>query len=121
MGQKETAMNGKNQIIIYGPKADGTYVVECRTAAGQSLAISVPRGETGRAQALPSADAARSGGAGRARARHVQAITAPSGGRSNGHHVDPGRDQLPGTVGASWQARAHYQCSDASRRIEALS
>jgi hypothetical protein len=32
--------------MIYGPKADGTYVVEFRTAAGQVLAISIPSGET---------------------------------------------------------------------------
>jgi hypothetical protein len=25
LGQKEMAMNGKNRIMIYGPKADGTY------------------------------------------------------------------------------------------------
>jgi hypothetical protein len=40
MGQKETAMTGKNRIMIYGPKNDGTYVVE--TADGEALAISVP-------------------------------------------------------------------------------
>jgi hypothetical protein len=33
MEQKETATNGKNRIVIYGPKSDGTYVVEFRTAA----------------------------------------------------------------------------------------
>ena len=36
---------GKNRIIIYGPKNDGTYVVEFRTAAGEALAISIPSGE----------------------------------------------------------------------------
>jgi hypothetical protein len=36
---------GKNRIMIYGPKNDGTYVVEFRTAAGQSLAISILRSE----------------------------------------------------------------------------
>src|SRR5262249_14966725 len=36
---------GKNRIIIYGPKNDGTYVVEFRTAAGEALAISIPGGE----------------------------------------------------------------------------
>ena len=36
---------GKNRIMIYGPKNDGTYVVEFRTAAGEALAISVPGGE----------------------------------------------------------------------------
>jgi hypothetical protein len=35
-----------NRIIIYGPKEDGTYVAEFRSAGGESLAISVPRGET---------------------------------------------------------------------------
>ena len=37
---------GKNRIMIFGPKSDGTYIVEFRTAAGDALAISVPRGET---------------------------------------------------------------------------
>jgi hypothetical protein len=37
---------GKNGIMIYGPKTDGTYLVEFRTAEGQSLAISIPRTET---------------------------------------------------------------------------
>jgi hypothetical protein len=45
MGQKEMAMTGKNRIMIYGPKDDGTYVVEFRTAAGEALAISIPRTE----------------------------------------------------------------------------
>ena len=40
------AMSGKNQIMIYGPKDDGTYVVEFRTADGDVLAISIPRTET---------------------------------------------------------------------------
>jgi hypothetical protein len=30
----------------HGPKAEGTYVLELRTADGDMLAISVPRGET---------------------------------------------------------------------------
>src|SRR5215475_5815846 len=34
---------GKNRIMIYGPKNDGTYVVEFRTAAGEALAILYPR------------------------------------------------------------------------------
>jgi hypothetical protein len=46
MGQQETAMNGKNRIMIYGPKDDGTYVVEFRTVAGEALAISIPASET---------------------------------------------------------------------------
>jgi len=37
---------GKNRIMIFGPKSDGTYVVEFRTAAGETLAISIPRTET---------------------------------------------------------------------------
>jgi hypothetical protein len=45
VGQKEMAMMGKNRIVIYGPKDDGTYVVEFRTAAGEALAISIPRTE----------------------------------------------------------------------------
>jgi hypothetical protein len=32
--------------MIYGPKPDGTYIVEFQTAEGESLAISVPAGET---------------------------------------------------------------------------
>ena len=32
-------MTGKNRIMIYGPKTDGTYVVEFRTAEGAVLAI----------------------------------------------------------------------------------
>jgi hypothetical protein len=36
---------GKNRIMIYGPKDDGTYIVEFRTAAGEALAISIPRSE----------------------------------------------------------------------------
>ena len=38
-------MTGKNRTMIYGPKTDGTYVVEFRTAAGAELAISIPRSE----------------------------------------------------------------------------
>jgi hypothetical protein len=36
---------GKNRIMIYGPKNDGTYIVEFRTADGEALAISIPGGE----------------------------------------------------------------------------
>jgi hypothetical protein len=45
MGQKEMAITGKNRIMIYGPKDDGTYIVEFRTAAGEALAISIPTTE----------------------------------------------------------------------------
>jgi len=37
---------GRNRIMIYGPKPDGTYVIELTTANGETLAISVPVGET---------------------------------------------------------------------------
>jgi hypothetical protein len=37
---------GKNRIMIFGPKDDGTYVVEFRTTQGEALAISIPRSET---------------------------------------------------------------------------
>jgi hypothetical protein len=40
LGQREMALTGKNRIMIYGPKDDGTYVVEFRTA---EVAISIPR------------------------------------------------------------------------------
>jgi hypothetical protein len=36
----------KNRIMIFGPKKDGTYILEFRTAAGEALAISIPRNET---------------------------------------------------------------------------
>jgi hypothetical protein len=39
-------MTSKNRIMIYGPKDDGTYVVEFRTAEDAVLvAISIPRTE----------------------------------------------------------------------------
>jgi hypothetical protein len=40
-----TSEVGKNRIMIYGPKEDGTYVIEFKTAAGEALAISIPRSE----------------------------------------------------------------------------
>jgi hypothetical protein len=40
------ATESTNRIMIYGPKQDGTYVVEFMTAAGHVLAISIPRTET---------------------------------------------------------------------------
>jgi len=33
---------GQDRIMIYGPKSDGTYIIEFRMADGESLAISVP-------------------------------------------------------------------------------
>jgi hypothetical protein len=44
--KKKTAVTNMNQIMIYGPKPDGTYIIEFRIANGESLAISVPAGET---------------------------------------------------------------------------
>jgi hypothetical protein len=43
LGQGEMAVTspGKNRIMIYGPKENGTYVIEFRTAADQALAISI--------------------------------------------------------------------------------
>jgi hypothetical protein len=53
---------GKNQIMIFGPKTDGTYVVEFRTAAGEALAQKrsqgqMPLEETLSSPALPIASA----------------------------------------------------------------
>jgi hypothetical protein len=36
---------GKNRIMIFGPRTEGTYVVEFRMADGEALAISIPRTE----------------------------------------------------------------------------
>jgi hypothetical protein len=33
---------GEDRIMIYGPKADGTYIVEFRTAAGEAGVVSLP-------------------------------------------------------------------------------
>jgi hypothetical protein len=38
-------VTGKNRIMIFGPKTDGTHIIEFRTAAGEALAISIPRTE----------------------------------------------------------------------------
>jgi hypothetical protein len=38
--------SGHNRIMIYGPKPDGTYVVEFKMVDGEALAISVPASET---------------------------------------------------------------------------
>ena len=37
---------GRNCIMIYGPKNDGTYIVEFKTAQGEALTISIPASET---------------------------------------------------------------------------
>jgi hypothetical protein len=52
-------MTGKNRTMIYGPKDDGTSVVEFMTADGDVLSISIPRNETGGNSAFPGADAVR--------------------------------------------------------------
>jgi hypothetical protein len=41
-----TPESGRNRIMIYGPRNDGTYIVEFKTADGVTLAINVPVGET---------------------------------------------------------------------------
>ena len=38
-------VTAKNRIMIFGPKDDGTYVVEFRRSDGEVLAISIPRSE----------------------------------------------------------------------------
>jgi hypothetical protein len=44
--QRAAMASGQDRITIIGPQGDGTYVVEFRTAAGKTLAISIPRGDT---------------------------------------------------------------------------
>ena len=41
-----TPKSRRNRIMIYGPRNDGTYIVEFKTADGEALAINVPVGET---------------------------------------------------------------------------
>jgi hypothetical protein len=56
--------------MIFGPKDDGTCVVEFRNAEGETLAISIPRSEAHRHLAFSRADAlwaVRAGGSGRGR------------------------------------------------------
>jgi hypothetical protein len=48
---------GKNRIMIFGPKTDGTYVVEFRTAEGEALAISNTENRDRGDPALPGAHA----------------------------------------------------------------
>ena len=55
MGQKEMTVSGKNRIMIFGPKTDGTYVVEFRTAEGDVLANLDPKPRR------PWSDTSRSG------------------------------------------------------------
>jgi hypothetical protein len=39
-------MNGHNRIMIYGPKNNGNVRHRIQNSNGETLAISVPRGET---------------------------------------------------------------------------
>jgi hypothetical protein len=57
--------------MIYGPKNDGAYIVEFRTADGEALAISVPASEIARIEAFPEADALRAVRARCGRRRHL--------------------------------------------------
>jgi hypothetical protein len=60
IAQNETAiMAGNNRIMIFGPKSDGTYVVEFRTAAGETLAVSIPFKRGGGGPVLSGAHALR--------------------------------------------------------------
>jgi hypothetical protein len=52
-------MTGKNRIIIYGPKDEGTYMVEFRK--GDVLTISIPRTEAHVLERLGSTDADSTG------------------------------------------------------------
>jgi hypothetical protein len=52
-------MTGKNRIMIYGPKDDGTYVVEFMTAEGDVLGHIDPEDRDARHPAFPRADAVR--------------------------------------------------------------
>jgi hypothetical protein len=36
----------RNRVMIFGPKEDGTYIVEFKTAAGETMALSIPSTET---------------------------------------------------------------------------
>jgi hypothetical protein len=58
----------QDKITIYGPKSDGAYIVEFKTAAGETLAISVPSGETAVLQQFQGAYALWTGRAGRRQA-----------------------------------------------------
>jgi hypothetical protein len=44
-GRERNLAGGPRGATIYGPKEDGTYIVEFRTAAGEATAISIPRTE----------------------------------------------------------------------------
>jgi hypothetical protein len=52
-------MIGKNRIMVYGPKDDGTYVVEFRTAEGDVLGDLDSENRGARHPTLPGAHAVR--------------------------------------------------------------
>jgi hypothetical protein len=50
---------GKNRIMIFGPKTDGTYVVEFRTDARRDAGHIYPKNGGGRGPAFPGTNALR--------------------------------------------------------------
>jgi hypothetical protein len=52
LGQKEMAMNGKNRIMIYGPKADGTAVQRDELAAVAHSITSSSRRPSGQCSSI---------------------------------------------------------------------
>ena len=52
-------MAGNNRIMIFGPKSDGTYVVEFRTAAGETFGNLDPSKRGGGGPVLSGAHALR--------------------------------------------------------------
>jgi hypothetical protein len=69
--------------MIFGPKSDGTYVVEFRTAAG-ALAISIPRSEVAVIRHFQERMPVRSVRAGRGRAPSCGALWQVPASRANG-------------------------------------
>jgi hypothetical protein len=51
--------SGQDRIMIYGPKDDGTYVVEFRTAEGEVPGDFNPKDRNGSDSAFPGANALR--------------------------------------------------------------
>jgi hypothetical protein len=58
-------MDGRNRIMIYGPKADGTYVVEFKMARRRGVGDLNPKNRDGGDPALSRANALRTVRAGR--------------------------------------------------------
>jgi hypothetical protein len=59
MGKEEPAMNNKNRIMIYGPKTDGTYIVEFKSSRWGGAGDLSTTGRDGSAEALSGSDALR--------------------------------------------------------------